>query len=143
MPATPAQVEKEITRVQAAGSNHVKIFQLIAPWSTGDLKKSYHRLVRLFHPDRHVDEAMKTKVRPFFIIVQESYEQLRNPKFLSVVPSPTGQAKPRPKTGGRPPRMPTAGNPRPLRFGVYATGRGTGFQTFHRFYQDMPWVGRR
>jgi hypothetical protein len=136
MPVTTETLNAEISRILAARGNRRLIFQLTVPWTREDVKQSYRRLVRIFHPDRHTDEAVRKKAQPFFVVIQESYEALTKPRPLNgaatngaskktvKIPRPTGILRPYRKA-----RL-------PFQFRNSAPSK-----TPYRAFRATPWTG--
>lgn len=146
-------LELEIARIQEAGDDRLLLFQLHSPWTRKHLKLSYHRLILLFHPDKHAEENLKERVRPFSVRIQEAYE------FLSALPGWKPPLYPRPpesqpqstsstrasqsqqsRQQKAPPKRYRPGRPRNtgLHAGVFRGRQRTGFQSYAAFYAQTP-----
>ncbi|MFN8438170.1 MAG: DnaJ domain-containing protein [Cytophagales bacterium] len=71
--------------------NYLEILELTYGASDADIKKSYRRLVMLYHPDKNKSKDAQTK----FIEIQDAYEKLTGPNAVFYKTKPVEPTQPK------------------------------------------------
>lgn len=79
--------QEEVLRELQDGDGNYEYYALLNVGQNADqdeIRRSYHRLCRIYHPDRYQDERKQRTATEFFRRIQEAYKVLSDPRTRSI-----------------------------------------------------------